>query len=151
MLHTSFSITSTQRTREMSISSPSSIRGIKLSSVTDCASIRIWEPRINRKSPVTSPFAAASWKIVHNVSSTALECYATRGFGRTNHIQCRSVHSDGVCQVINNVVHDILHAEEFRIDIVYVSGDCTDVFSIPSRLVLGHCQLTFWRLAGPFE
>lgn len=132
-------MTSTQRTREMSISSPSFIRGIKLSSVIDCASIKIWEPRINRKSPVTSPFAAASWKVVHDVSSLVVLCHQRIGFGRTNHIQCRSVHSDGVRQVIDNVVHDILHAEEFRIDIVYVSGDWMDMFSIPSRLVLGHC------------
>jgi uncharacterized protein YpuA (DUF1002 family) len=33
-----------------------SMRGIKLSSVADCASIKMWEPRISRKSPVTSPF-----------------------------------------------------------------------------------------------
>ena len=72
-----------------------------------------------------------------HVSSPSSECYGTRVLGRTNHVQCRSVHSDGVRQVVDNAVNDTLHAEEFRVDIVYVSGDCIDVFSIPSRLAPG--------------
>lgn len=152
---TSFSITSTHRTREISISSAFSMRGIKVSCFS---SAWLWgngctsdlcgrlsndhDPRCTNQAKISCNQAFTCCFLVNSmdVSSLVLWC---PGLQDTDHAQSLSIHPYGVCQIINNAVDDILSTEELGVDIVYIP-----VYeSAQPWHILGpvSCSLTFWR------